>query len=161
MADRNGTSLSLLPILGSRLVLRWSNRHRGCTLGGVAPAKQDMTPSRTTAAKSMGSRARSGCCPLDARLRGARDFCGQTNSAAVPLFGRLFPLLGRQNSAVWPRSGILVRRKWNQSLARSRSACEGPETEVFAVFPRRTGESSPCGRDEKPRSTTRTFATGY
>jgi hypothetical protein len=26
--------------------------------------------------------------------------CGLTNSAALPLFGRLFPLLGRQNSAV-------------------------------------------------------------
>ena len=45
MADRNGTSLSLLPIFGSRLVLRWSNRHRGCTVGGVAQAKQDMIQS--------------------------------------------------------------------------------------------------------------------
>jgi len=45
MADRNGTSLSLLPILSSRLVLRWSNRHRACTVGGGGPATQDVIQS--------------------------------------------------------------------------------------------------------------------
>ena len=69
------------------------------------------------------------------------DTCGLTNSAALPLFGRLFPLLGRQNSAVRCRSGIRLKRQSNQLLARSVLACDGPESAFFAVFPRRTAES--------------------
>src|SRR6516225_9302832 len=46
------------------------------------------------------------------------------------------------NSVVRQRSGIRVGPKWNQALARSRLACEGPESAFFAVFPRRTGESA-------------------
>jgi hypothetical protein len=57
------------------------------------------------------------------------------NSAAIRLFGQLIPLIGRQNSAVWQRSGILRQTQWNQSLARSCLTCEGPESAFFAVFP--------------------------
>ena len=43
--------------------------------------------------------------------------CRQKYSAAVPLFGPLIPLIGRQNSAVRQRSGICVGHEWNQLLA--------------------------------------------
>jgi hypothetical protein len=36
------------------------------------------------------------------------------NSAAIRLFGQLIPLIGRENSAVWQRSGILRQTHWNQ-----------------------------------------------
>jgi hypothetical protein len=58
----------------------------------------------------------------------------RTNSAAIPLFGQIIPLIGRQNSAVRQRSEIRVRRKSNQALARSASAFRQPKQAFFTVF---------------------------
>jgi hypothetical protein len=44
---------------------------------------------------------------------------GQTNAAAIPLFGHLIPLIGRKNAAVRQCRGIRAGLKGNQSLARS------------------------------------------
>src|SRR5262249_19790960 len=73
------------------------------------------------------------CLPPGAEPRAAEFRC---TSAVRPFNSPDRP----QNSAIWRRSGILVRRKWNQQLARSHSACEGRKQACLAVFPRRTGE---------------------
>jgi hypothetical protein len=61
--------------------------------------------------------------PIEERYGSGQNYvpdtksCGPTNSAAVPLFGCLIPLIGCQNSAVRQRSGICVGLEWNQLLA--------------------------------------------